>query len=277
MAQIWNVDNNTYHADKTKIGASMLKVALASPQEYRRRFIDAEPLVDGESDSLTLGSMLHCLVLEPENFSKLFAVRPDVDGRTKEGKSIIAAFRLASLGKTEAEPNEKTKAEAMARAVLADETIASWVKSAIKERGVTWEEEGVAYKMKADLFIEQPHLPHDLILDLKTSDDPTPENWGSGSSFSPIRKYRYDLQAAHYAIGMEALTGRPCGFGAIVVGKSDPYDVYVYDLSAWLPAGAWQRARAIDAINHCRETNVWQRPEQSTIIKLEPSPWDRPE
>ena len=275
MAEIWECTNAEYHADRQWVGASMLKVALGSPGKYRRMFIDDQPLVDPPSESLVLGSAVHCLVLEPDHFPDLFAVRPDVDGRTKEGRPILAKFREECLSKQEITTNLHEKAKAMANAVLAEPLVQQLMEGAVVERGVVWEEDGLLMKCKPDLFIARPNQDSDLILDLKTSDDPTPENWGRGGAFAPVPKWRYDLQAAHYCDGMEQLTGRPCLFGAIVVGKSDPFDVYIYDMTDWMPVGEHFRRAAMDAVKRgLAVESEWRRPEQGTVLRLTPSNYD---
>lgn len=273
-ARIWECDNKTYHADNTKVGSSMLKVAIRSPAEYRRRYIDVPPLPAETTPAMTLGSALHCLVLEPENFDSLFCCRPaGIDGRTKEGKEALAKFRLSAIGKEELTIEQHEQAKAMANAVLAESQVADMLAEAVFERAILWEDGEMICKCKTDIFIPRPELDSDLILDLKTSDDPTPETWSRGGSFAPIPKYRYDLQGAHYRAGVSALTGRPASFGLVVVGKDEPHDVYLYDLAEWMEIGDHYRAIAMRAIATGAITG-WRRPEQGTVIKLFPSAWD---
>ena len=273
MAEIWPVTNAQYHADNSKLGSTMLRTALRSLGEYRRRYVDAPPMPWEQTASQLLGSVVHTLVLEPEHFDDLYAVRPDgIDGRTTDGKKRLAEWRLASLGKTELTPEVRDQARAMAASVLAEIVVREAMDGAIRERAIVWEEDDLIFKCKPDLFLPRT-TGSDLILDLKTASDPSPECWGSPGSFSPIRRYRYDLQGAHYWQGMMQFTGRDCAFGLIVVGSEDPYEVYTYDLSEWLGVGLRARQQAIELIKS-GPTNGWRRPLQNQIVTLSPMRWD---
>jgi hypothetical protein len=273
MAEIWTCSNDQYHSDP-RVGSTMLKTALYSPAEYRRRYVDENRLIDDPSDALILGSAFHCLVLEPENFNSLFCCRPpNIDGRTTDGKEKLAAFRLVTVGKTELTAKLDKQAKSMAAAALAESVVVDLLKDAVKEQAIVWDEDGIACKCKPDLFIPRPDQSSDLILDLKSADDPTPECFGSPSSFSPIRKYRYDLQMYHYSRGVALRTGRPCSAGLIVTGKSDPWDTYLYDLTPWLEIGYKWWQKAMNVVRTGPELK-WRRPEQDIINQLSPSQWD---
>jgi len=279
MAETWNVSNAEYHADTTKIGSSMLKTALESPHLYRRRFVDDPPLTGKRSESMALGSALHCLVLEPDKFPSLFVVKPEVDGRTREGRAANADFALNAIGKDLLSADQYEKAKRMANAVLAEPLVQELMDGAIVERGIVWEEGGLVLKCKPDIFVPGYADEEDLHLDIKSSSDPSPENWKSLSDFSPIFKYRYDMQvAAHYTAGIEALTGRPCLSGVIVVGSEEPHDVYIYPMTTYRECGEAWRQKALSIIRHCRETGVWRRPEQDFVSDMPaPGQWNFPQ
>ena len=272
MAEIWDCTNEEYHADCDKIGSSMLRTVLSSPARYRAKYID-KTILDKPSSAKLLGSCVHCLVLEPDEWDNLFCLRPDVDGRTKAGKEVLAKFAVSSLGKTEVKPDVHERAKAMANAVLSVDFIHDMIETGIKERAIVWEEHDLMCKCRPDIFVPNYSEDCDLILDLKTTDDPTPEKWASGSSFSPVRKYRYDLQGTHYAAGAQSLTGRSCVFGIIAIGSEEPHDVYVYDMTAWLSVGNKHRDLAFAMIRQCGERG-WRRPEQTGIYTLQPNNYD---
>lgn len=274
MATVWKCTNEQYHADFSRVSSTMLKTAWKSPTEYRKRYLDVPRLEDTKSDAFALGSAVHCRVLEPDQFDKLFATRPPgIDGRTKDGKEALAKFRLSAIGKTELTQEQLIKATAMSKAVLADAVAAPLLEGSIKERAIIWEEDGQPCKCKPDIFIEHPDEDYDILLDLKTSEDPSPEAWCSGSGYNPIRKYRYDLQLYHYSRGVTALTGRPCAAGVIVVGTTEPFDVFVYSVTGWLAVGERHWNRAMDWIRHGMDMS-WRRPEQTAITPSEPMQWD---
>lgn len=281
-ATVWRCSNREYHADKTRIGSSMMKVALDSLRDYHDLYVGKDRLgqplrVQEPTKEMILGSLTHCLVLEPKNLTAEFTCRPDgIDGRTTKGKEDLAKWRASSIGKQEVDSDMMAKAQAMAAAVLNDPVVRELLPGAIIERSILWEENGLQLKCRPDWFWDRFDMDSDLHLDLKTSDDPTPEAWCRGGSWCPMQKYRYDLQvSAHYTAGIERLTGKPCCSGVIVVGKSAPHDVYVYDTTEWREIGEFHRQRAMQWII-AGPTTGWRRPEQAGVTKLVPGKFDYP-
>ncbi len=288
MANQWKCTNAEYHADTDRIGSSMLKTILKSPRDYYERFV-AKTREDKPSDEMILGSAVHCLVLEPDNFDNLFACRPEgIDGRTKQGKEDLAKWRLSAVGKQELTQDANVKAHAIAASVLAAPAVKPLLEGGVREQAITWQEGDLTFKLKADILHTGWSFESDLVVDIKTSSDPSPEAWLSDSGFAPIPKYRYDMQMAHYCRGVTEFTGKRCDAGFIVVGTSHPYDVFVYGMATpgegvgWLECGALWRQRAIDTLRYCRERNTWLHPAQDITNNLgvtllgAPSPWHFP-
>jgi hypothetical protein len=298
MAEVWTVDNRTYHSDTTKVGSTMLKCILDSPAEFYARYVAKKPdgsplLVTEPTPDMVLGSATHCLVLEPQKFDSLYCHRPPgIDGRTKDGKQKLAEFRLSALGKEDLTDEQWDKSHRMAEAVLASPLVKELMAGAIFERPIVWEEFGILQKCKPDIYLPRPECDSDLHCDLKTSDEPGPENWQRGGIWGPMRKWGYDVQcAAHYPAGISALTGRPCSAGLIVVGKSEPHQVFVYDATPWWEIGQWHRIKALHTLAVCRESGIWRwgveklvdgeteswRVRQDEVISLVPGRWDYPQ
>ena len=82
--------NAEYHADLSHVSNSMLKVFAESPQKYYQMFVAKTMPKPEQTPSLLLGSVVHCLFLEPEKFGAEYAVAPAVDRRTKVGKETFA-------------------------------------------------------------------------------------------------------------------------------------------------------------------------------------------
>lgn len=271
-ASLWNVTNNEYHADTEKIGATMLKTVLDSPGEYNELYVAKTRHKDQTPDQV-LGSILHVLVLQPGLLDSLYIVAPDgIDRRTKEGRQKWDEFIKQSSGKQVVTSDTMDHARAMADSVLNEPTLKLWLDAShckMVEQAITWQENGLTFKCKPDWFLSFMHEPHDLHLDLKKSNDPTPKNWMSMSSFSPMCKYRYDLQvASHYCIGVEAYTGRPCLSGVVVVGDDPPHDVYIYGTSSYRILGQSWRNRAIERLLKCQDTGEWRDPARDNVISL---------
>lgn len=276
--RIWECTNAEYHAATDIIGASMLGTILESPATYYGRFVGKDdfgnPMLPYKaSKTQDLGSAVHCLVLEPHLYDSLFWVRSeDTAGNSKAAKEKLAEQRLRNLGKTELTIDQEALAKNIAKAVLGNRMVAELMEGSIRERAIVWDEDGREYKCKTDIFIPRPNEPSDLLLDLKTSSDPYPETWQDGGRYSPIWKWHYDLQiAAHYRLGVEAHTGRPCSCGAVVVGTEPPHDVFVYDMLAWAQLGMRRRDEAIALLSECVETGDWSHRQSQTILTAMPS------
>jgi hypothetical protein len=267
-ASIWECSNKEYHADHSKIGASMLKVAVESPRDYFRRFVADQPIeVNAQTPAMLLGSAVHAMFLEPEKFDAQFAVRPDVDGRTTEGKKRMAEFGLAAMGKAVITAEVASQARDIVDSLYQEPLVVGWRAKAICEQAIIWEEGGLTFKCRPDMFVPDSPCPPGTIIDLKVSEDPTPECWLNAGAYGPMRKFRYDIQVAHYCAGVETLhAGQPV-FCLAVVGKNPPHDVYCYIANAWLAPGTLLRQRAIEAILDGPLTE-WRRPEQGCIITM---------
>ena len=279
MATLVQITNAEYHADTEHVGSTMLKTLLKSPADYYDLYV-AKTRSKPETPAMLLGSLLHTLVLEPETRDALYYVRPDgIDGRTVAGKAFLAQLALVSVGKREVKADVAAKAEKMAAAVRGSTCVADILAVAQRELTVFWDEPmgewPVACKARLDLFVARPDQCRDLILDLKTSDDPTPEAFCRDGDYGPIANFRYDLQLAHYAAGIETARGRACDAGLIVVGSNEPHDVYLYDMTDYLPQGIAWRREAMARLVACQTSDLWQRPEQRRVNRPSPGPWSR--
>jgi hypothetical protein len=271
-AQQLLISTEGYHKDR-RISASKLKIFWRSPKDFYERFIQDPPRIVEPTPAMVLGSAVDCRVFTPDRFDSTFIVCRD--GRTKEGKEDAARCFEAGLVRLTKDQYDKSKA--MADAVLAEPVIAEMIADGDKQLAIAWSEFGLEFRMMCDLYLARPDQSSDLVLDLKTTDDPSPENWIRGGVYGPVPKFQYDLQLATYDAGLFQYTGRPTSQGFIVVGSAEPHDVYLYDLGGWLEIGRAKRKKAVEDYLRCLETGVWRREEQSTVIKLQPSQWDIPQ
>jgi hypothetical protein len=132
-----------------------------------------------------------------------------------------------------------------------------------KEVNFFWDDRMVPCKCRADILIDandelnammalmfDDHpLGHRICLDIKTSSsDVGPEQWPW-----TVRKYRYDLKAAHYLSGTRATA-----FGWIAIESTPPYSVALY----WIGEHRVERCAAyrkqlMNTLIECQSRNVW--------------------
>ena len=83
------ITDDNYFEDKEYISSSMIKQAL---QGSKKQF-DYAMEQTLESEALLVGSAFHAMMLEPDNYKKLYAFEPNMDRRTKAGKEYIANWK----------------------------------------------------------------------------------------------------------------------------------------------------------------------------------------
>lgn len=275
-AQIHDISNAAYHADHSRISPSGMKILLDSPADFKERFVDDPPRPFVQTEAMTLGSMVDTMVWEPEKFDELYLCRPEgIDGRSAKGKVELAAFRKDCIGKTETTPEAMAKARGMRAAVLRNEQFRIAYDNPDAKRQLTLlgedAETGEPDKCRLDLWVPQPDEPYDVIVDLKTTCDPSPEKWERGSDFNPIVDFRYDLQMVHYDLKVQEWSKRPCVLALFVVGSKHPHDTLALNLRNYYERGLAWRRYAIGLLRSCRKTGIWLHPQQRRVIVPAPS------
>ena len=215
MELIKNLPASEYHKIRA-LSASSAKLLLRSPSHYLAAMSNPrEP-----SAAMRLGTLCHTLVFEPEMFEAEFAVAPRVDKRTKFGKEAFANFEEANEGKIVIDEFQYEKAKGIAAAALGHPMVEEYMKGGDAEVTMLWEDYGVPCKARVD------YMCGDVIFDLKTCQD------ASAGGFSrQIGTFQYHLQAAHYANGYQAITGKPLSrFVFIAVETEPPFMTGVYEI-----------------------------------------------
>jgi exodeoxyribonuclease VIII len=228
-----------YHAIKA-LSNSSLSVLKRSPTEFYKRFITGE-MKGQETDAMLLGSAVHMLALEPERFDAEYVV---LDGPVNKSKKPPGpygrdtnAFRdwlaLEMMQQTRKVLIREEFAEslAIAKAFQAHPTIAAIMASRAEklfesEYGLQYEtSDGQTVDLKCKIDFVCP--PERLIIDMKTTSDPSPYAWSWSAE-----DFGYHRQAAIYSDAMQAKYGEPFRFLFGVVRSKEPYEAAVYELDA---------------------------------------------
>lgn len=265
--------NAQYHA-RPEISASDLKNAKnGNTAAIYNRIWGLTPKKD-PSPAMILGSAVHKLVLEPLDFETEFAVEPELNKRTNEGKAKALEFAEKNAGKTILSAATYEQAEKAAEAILNNPDAAQLLKGGSAEQSYFTELEGVMVKCRPDYFSEKTGI----CVDLKTT------SAGVGREFAKdAANLQYFLQAAFYLDVLNA-----CGFNAtrfffIVVNTID-FRVGIFETQA--PAietgrrlyqarlALWKRDLELGA--GAQITDAYERRangEVSTIQRLEMPAW----
>lgn len=259
-----------------------------------------------ETPSMRLGRMLHFFILEPNKFTDLYAVTPELENYPRALKSLDD---LKTACKQYGLKTSGTKAELMALLKTKDSTLQFWdeildhhkrdnktlltkteynlllgleksimkhtmikkiLADGIPEMSGYWtdSEYNIKGKMRADWLTEKGY-----IVDLKTTSNGSLRKWQH-----KLIDYRYDIQAAWYCRGFEQIKQvKPKGFIHFIVEVKPPYNIYCYLAdNTVLECGetggnnSIGYKQALDLYAKCVAQNFWPMPQSEIEIENMP-------
>jgi hypothetical protein len=194
---------------------SMLSCLAQSPMECRMRYVDDPPtLPKKDSAAFAMGHAVHCLALEPNEFSNRFAIAPKCDRRTNAGKAEWAQFLVDCEGRELLDDQQYEDALDCVQALNNHPQFATIM---AQPRRVEVEHYfdlfGHRFKARLDCVVDSMRL----ILDIKTTDDASPHRW----QWSAV-DYGYHRQNAIYREAVRQDTRKDYRFIFAVVEKPKP-------------------------------------------------------
>ena len=237
------IPNESYHNELTTyLSSSDLRRLLRSPAHYR----NFQKL---DSPALAFGTLVHTFVLEPDVAKARYRARAEVDGRTKEGKSIRELeAKLAADEQVEfVSASDYNAAKAITDSVYASVGSSGILTSGMAEVSGLTELCGVNVKVRPD------YLREDIIIDLKTTQDARPEAF-----LKSVINFGYEVQAALYVDAAQAIDGLKRRFVWIAAEKEAPYAVSVFEASdEMLERGRRLYKQAIETYTRCVTFDDW--------------------
>jgi exodeoxyribonuclease VIII len=203
-----------YYAIKA-LSHSMLSCLAQSPMECKMRYVDDPPtLPKKDSAAFAMGHAVHCLALEPNEFSNRFAIAPKCDRRTNAGKAEWAQFLVDCEGKELLDDQQYEDALDCVQALNNHPEFAT-IMAQPRRVEVPFEFDlfGHRFKAKPDCIVDSMRL----ILDIKTTDDASPHRW----QWSAV-DYGYHRQNSIYREALRSDTGEWYRFIFAVVEKPKP-------------------------------------------------------
>lgn len=198
-----------YHAHPA-IGKSTLDLIARDPHlvEWARH----APQDASKTSALDFGDAMHAILLEPERLTADFAVAPELNLRTNDGKAEYKRFVEQHAGKTILDHDDYRKLQLMLASVRANRQAMALLEGdeGFNEHSWFWtdRETGLECKCRPDRYIPS----RALLIDVKTTPDI------SKFKFS-VEDYRYYVQDAWYCDGMAA-NGIDCTMAFLVVQTS---------------------------------------------------------
>lgn len=248
----FDISNEDYHAGDG-VSKSQLDMVAMSPALLKWQ--KAAPVDTEKLKALDMGTALHCLLLEPEEFDKRFIVAPEFNRRTTKGKADEASFLrdVDGMGMTVMDDEQGRKLQLMRDSAMAHPA-ARWMLEAQGhcEASMYWndEETGELCRIRPDKWLRD----FNAIVDVKKVADM--ERFARH-----IQEFRYHVQDAMYREGALKATGQPHGFFFLAVSETidcGRYPVRVFELDAAdVDAGHALFRRDLNTYHQCRTSNDW--------------------
>lgn len=221
-----------------------LKEFAKCPERYRW-LMNNKP---DQTPAMLIGAATHAYILQPEVWPDSYAVVPEIDRRTKQGKEDWAAFERLADGKQVIKKSDYESCKAMRQSCLAHREAAGLLGVGRKEVSMVWGYYELALKGRIDIDCGQ------TVVDLKTTEDASPVGFARS-----IAKFGYHIQAAFYIDGLMAVHKQPTpSFKFIAVEKNPPHLVAVYELSERaIQQGRAEYMAALESYRQCVKTGVW--------------------
>ena len=253
---------------------SSLSVLKRSPQEFYERFVSGKQKGE-ETDAMRLGSAVHMLALEPEKFDSEYVVLDGpVNPRTQAAYGRDTKAFSEWLENAKADESRKImirddfdQSLKIAQAFHSHEIIEGLMtvdgKEFEKTLLLTYQyDDGSSEKVKCkpDCIIPA----ESIIIDLKTSSDPRPEEF----QWSALR-YGYYRQAAIYLDACEVFYGKEFRFLFGVVNSKAPHECGVFELTlADIQRGREEYHELIEEYSRRKLSNNWRSDWQVGIHSL---------
>jgi len=255
-----NISNQEYHGS-IGVSRSAISELKKSPLHYWDSYINSEKPEKKETQAMNIGSAVHCLILEPEKFNDNFAIIPDYNPYTNEGKKFKRDFYDLNKEKIILKNDEYEKSEIMSESVKRHKKAKKFLEGNYKvEQSIFWkdEETDILCKARPDLW----HLDLNLICDLKTSADPIPKSFSK-----TIKENCYHIQAAMQIDAILKTTGHKIDqFCFIVIPNSRPFVPYIYVIGEEvISLGRKEYKDALKILKKCQEENNWEIDRESVI------------
>lgn len=256
-----NISITDYHKS-TGISNSGLSLIRETPAKYHYKYLSGLYKRE-ETDSKNLGSIVHCMVLEPELFQHQFMVLPEGFTRHSNANKQLYAD-IQNSGKTPIKVPEFEEASKMAYSIRSNKAFKAIIDSRGKgrvENSLYWHHpSGIKLKSRPDWFCD------DLIIDIKTTKSADEDTFCRS-----IGEYGYHRQAHIATTGLTKLIGKTYKHVLLVAVESEaPYltAAYMLDERA-IETGRDEVEEAVETYHECLERNEWPGyPETIETISL---------
>lgn len=260
-ARIVEIDNDSYHADKSRFSSSTLKDLDRSPAHYWSKNRDPNRGEKDQKKAFVIGSLFHCCLLEPSQVGERYATIPNgVKLTTTVGKELQAHIQSQNMGKEIVKELDIAQCQHMAIAARSHVLGPLFdVPQGMVETSV-YSDDIVHVKIRMDYHLPPcEEFPNGIIIDPKSTED-------ARSFERDAFNYKYHIQAGLYVRVYEAFYGVRPPFYFLAVEKEEPHGVIAYPCSEdYLARGEARAVELMELARECESTGVW--PNYTETIK----------
>ncbi|MBK8754732.1 MAG: PD-(D/E)XK nuclease-like domain-containing protein [Candidatus Competibacteraceae bacterium] len=237
--------NNDEYQKLPGVSSHQLIAMLESPANCWRKYIDPQRPQQETTASLTFGTLIHCLALNPHTFDDEFLVA-DYEQRSKAGKERYA--QLKQYGLKVIKPEEHDRARAIVTKLQCNPESRALLRHGKKERTIIQPRQSGLLPLKARLDVHNEAKRQ--VIELKTT-------WNIAQAEATMERYRYPLSAAFYQD-----ISRANSVILIFVETCEPFEIVVFEMAgAQLQAGREQFQTALNRFDQCWTFNQWPEAE----------------
>lgn len=240
--------SNKEYRQRPGISSSELKKIMITPAHYKHWKENPQE----DTPALLFGRAAHKYILETYDFYTEFAVAPNCDRRTKEGKETWNKFVADSEGKDVITQEQFEIIDAMRNSAYATPFVSKLL-SGEKELSFWGKDEDtdLVIKCRPDCITE--FNGKHILIDYKTAQDV--ENM---KFYRDSIKFGYDLQLAYYRDILKQNTGHDYMVVIIAQEKSAPYVTNVFQLSEnYLENGRELYKEMLKVYKECADNDSW--------------------
>lgn len=256
MSILAGLNNEAYHANRTHLSSSMLKLLLKDTPEFNKQWNLKQFPVEAENPNFTLGSYIHALCLEPDVVDSQYAIW---NGPRKAG-TAFQEFKAANSDKKIISAPQQDMAMQLKAALFSDVVAPMLISGGHAEFNLVGDICGVPVKARTDYI----NLEKGYIVDIKTtSTDPDNDSFDLSAA-----DYKYDLSAALYCQIAEQVYMRDFDFYFIILYKKHGVCRVRKASEGMLRCGKRLVYQSLRLFKACQATNNWvlqSPPEIATI------------
>lgn len=278
------------------VSQSTLKVFMRSKPEYKYAYVDGNR-TQISTQQTSLGSLIHCMLLEPEKLGKTYATfdeaaRPEPDKNFSSLKNKAWKKQCeedaATHGIHLVTPAVWAQADAMLQVVCAHVLAVSFLYpddnwQIFREQDIVWQNElsELPLKSKLDIILVDPVNAECVVVDYKSTSASTLTEFGWS-----VKKYGYDIQDAFYQDAarywlQEKYPGVDFVIQVLFIPQKStaPYQVLgVVELDAVTVSNARSRyENALRELEGCLHTGIWEEDLGVQVLNLSGKPVELPE